>query len=147
MSVVKVFTGARRFPIIVGKFTNGRPIPLGPYSLTQVITGVGIIAGFIFLGTVSNASPVTLAVLFVIGTLMGAAGVYTTGRIAFDGIPMTHRLLRELDLHLSGGPISTNEDLRPPGGEDLFVVGGDDVVVESTPCTDSLRYAKSGDSR
>ncbi|WP_069164502.1 hypothetical protein [Nocardia altamirensis] len=147
MSVVKVFTGARRFPIIVGKFTNGRPIPLGPYSLTQIITGVGIIAGFLMLGTVTNAGPVTLAVLFVIGTVLGAAGVYVTGRITFDGIPMTHRLLRELDLQLSAGPISTAEELRPLGEEDLFVVGGDEIVFENTAIADSRNYVKSGGHR
>lgn len=38
----RFFTRARRIPILVGRLPDGRPMPGGPYTLVQVLSGAGV---------------------------------------------------------------------------------------------------------
>ncbi|MGH3456334.1 MAG: hypothetical protein ACRDP2_18145 [Nocardioidaceae bacterium] len=47
--VVRWYTHARRFPILIGKAgMNGDPLPGGPYTSTQVVAWFGTLAGLYF---------------------------------------------------------------------------------------------------
>lgn len=43
VEVARWYTRARRFPQLVGKFHDGRPIPGGPYTYTQVVVLVATV--------------------------------------------------------------------------------------------------------
>ena len=47
--IVRWYTHARRFPILIGKAgMNGDPLPGGPYTSTQVVAWFGTLAGLYF---------------------------------------------------------------------------------------------------
>ncbi|MCX5046261.1 ATP-binding protein [Aldersonia sp. NBC_00410] len=115
--IVKVYTGSRKFPIVVGKFTNGKPIPLGPYTLTQLVTGVTIIVAFTAIGILARLSPLAVLGLSLVGVVLGVIGVLITGQINWDGVPITHRLLRVLGLVLTARPVAATGEPQSPTGE------------------------------
>ena len=69
--VVRWYTHARRFPILIGKAgMNGDPLPGGPYTSTQVVAWFG-----------------TLAVLYVTGDVWGRFGDFMNA-IVLLGVPI-----------------------------------------------------------
>ena len=69
---VTVYTLARKFPKLIGKFANGKPVPLGPYTYLQVAT---LIVGVVTLLTIVGVfDPPKLPALFVGAAIIGLTG-------------------------------------------------------------------------
>lgn len=76
---VKYYTRARKFPQLLGRFPDGTKIPGGPYTVQQLLAGVGIIAFgsmtmgiwgvFGGLGNVVVLIMTSVGVMFLIGRL------------------------------------------------------------------------------
>lgn len=76
---VKYYTRARKFPQLLGKFPDGTKIPGGPYTIQQLIAGVGILAfgGFTMgiwgvfggIGNIVVLFGLAFAAIFIIGRL------------------------------------------------------------------------------
>ncbi|CAM5535378.1 hypothetical protein [Leifsonia shinshuensis] len=79
--VAKVFTGARKFPKVVGRLLDGQRIPGGPYRVSQLVAG-----GSVFLLTLGGyaiglwrlGNPVFD---FVVGTAFVAMVFWVTGKL------------------------------------------------------------------
>lgn len=132
MIVIKVYTPSRNFPVVVGKFTNGKPIPFGPFTLPQIATGVSIVVAFAAVGMLSKLSPLWVLGLVVVGAICGAIGVVATGQIAFDGVPTSHRLMRAMNLILARRPVSATGESYTVDGQDSVLMVGDerDVYID-----------------
>ncbi len=88
-AVVRVFTPARRFNRIIGRFSDGTKIPFGPYTLTQATAAV---IGFVVAAVVLRVSP-----WLVIPTIIiTATTVFALGFIPETQVPIRRRILLEL---------------------------------------------------
>lgn len=77
--VVKWYTRARKFPQLIGRTADGATIPGGPYTYTQIVSGVVVLVvgyqsvavwgRFGLLGNAAVLLGVTLAVVFAVGRL------------------------------------------------------------------------------
>lgn len=90
-NVVRFFTGARRIPLLIGKFPQGGRIPGGPYRLSQLFVGsIVLVAGWNlrFVWGPLVGSPLVQ----IIALLVAAAGAtFAAGRL-----PATRRRLPDL---------------------------------------------------
>lgn len=83
VEVARWYTRARRFPQLVGRFTDGRPIPGGPYTYTQV----GVLVATVFLGSKTTWLWGHFGTVFNAAILFGVAyaGALLVGRAPIGG--------------------------------------------------------------
>lgn len=87
---VVVYTMARKFPRLIGKFPNGQPIPFGPFTYVQIgVLIAGLLAAFTAL-QIFNTPKLATAVIaaFLIVPAMAA-----TRRIGFSMARTTSRMV------------------------------------------------------
>lgn len=103
-SFVVVYTLARKFPKLVGKFPNGQSIPFGPFSYAQIgvigASAIGILVIF------ELFHPPILATLFV-GFAIAIPSVIMARRIGFSMARTTSRLIWLVRPLLYRAPLST----------------------------------------
>lgn len=59
--VARMYTGARKFPRVFGRFLDGRKVPGGPYKITQIVIGGSVLLLAVFSYTLhwwSTGSPI-----------------------------------------------------------------------------------------
>ncbi|HEY9412695.1 MAG TPA: hypothetical protein VIP77_24185 [Jiangellaceae bacterium] len=80
---VKYYTRARKFPQLLGRFPDGTKIPGGPYTVQQLLAGVGIIAfGSMTMGIWGIFGGIgDIVVLFMVGF----AAMFFIGRLPMNG--------------------------------------------------------------
>jgi hypothetical protein len=98
--VVRVFTPARRFSRIIGRFPDGTKIPLGPYSFPQATAAM---IGFILAAACLNFRA-WLALPIIVITLLA---VWAIGYIPETQIPIRRRLVLEMVYLLRRSPRSS----------------------------------------
>jgi len=87
---VVVYTAARKFPRLIGKFPNGQPIPWGPFTFVQIGVLIGgLLAAFAALQVLNTPKLATaLVAAFLIVPAMAG-----TRRIGFSMARTSSRLL------------------------------------------------------
>ncbi|KRQ20595.1 MULTISPECIES: hypothetical protein [Mycobacteroides] len=106
---VIVYTLARKFPKLIGKFPNGQPIPFGPF--TRIQCAVLVAAAAVILLVYEIAHPPILGTLFF-GAAITIPTVIMARRIGFAMARPTSRLLWFIRPRLRRAPLSTGG--RPP---------------------------------
>ncbi len=101
---VAVYTLARKFPKLIGKFANGKPIPFGPFTYLQVGTLIG---GVITLMTIISVfDPPKIPALFI-GAAILAPTVVAARRIGFSMARTSSRLIWSSRPWIRRTPLST----------------------------------------
>lgn len=84
VDTVRMYTRARKFPLLIGRFPDGKQVPGGPYTLPQLVGGVIALAALWFLrplwahfGTIMNLG---LAAMIAAGVVYGLGRLPQTGR-------------------------------------------------------------------
>lgn len=84
VDTVRMYTRARKFPLLIGRFPDGKQVPGGPYTLPQLVGGVVALAALWFLrpiwahfGAIMNLA---LAALITAGVVWGLGRLPQTGR-------------------------------------------------------------------
>jgi hypothetical protein len=87
---VVVYTVARKFPRLIGKFPNGQPIPWGPFTFVQIGVLIGgLLAAFAAMQLLNTPKlPTALVSAFLIVPAMAA-----TRRIGFSMARTSSRLI------------------------------------------------------
>lgn len=108
---VVVYTMARKFPRLIGKFPNGQPIPFGPYTFVQIgvligglLTTFGVLQIF-----AAPKLPTAVIAAFLIVPAMAA-----TRRIGFSMARTSSRLLWISRPWIHRTPIPTGPRTPPP---------------------------------
>ena len=101
---VAVYTRARKFPKLIGKFPNGQEIPGGPYTRVQV--GVLITSSLLYFLYFKLAHPTVLHSL-PLWLAVTVAAMIMARRIGFAMARPTSRLLWLVRPHLYRAPLST----------------------------------------
>lgn len=139
----KWYTRARRFPQLIGKTTDGRPLPGGPYTYTQVIAGVSVlVVGYKSMwlwgqfGWVTNSVlliGVTIGLVFLLGKLpIGSRNPLNIAAGALHAFSCPHL-----------GKVA-GEPLRPRPPQ---TCRGKVVALETMPSLEDLRAATAERSR
>lgn len=107
---MKIYTGARKFPVVVGKFPNGKNrarIPGGPYTLQQILVFavIMVLTAILIINNVGNPIWVLIA-----GGAAAAASLSMMKLIPFDGVPVSSRAVRYIRT-LTTSPLA---DTHPP---------------------------------
>lgn len=101
---VVVYTLARKFPKLIGKFPNGQDIPFGPY--TRIQCGVIVIAATtVFLIYKLFDAPMLPTLLLSVAVTIVA--VIASGRIGFSMARTSSRLIWLIRPTLYRAPLST----------------------------------------
>lgn len=122
---VVVYTLARKFPKLIGKFPNGQPIPFGPFTYVQI--GVIVGCATVILGVFELFHPPILATLFV-GLAIAIPTVIMARRIGFSMARTTSRLIWLIRPLLYRGPLSTGG--RAPATQRPATTGHDAHVLD-----------------
>lgn len=139
----KFFTGARRIPLMVGRFATGEKIPFGPYRITQfVVAGVVLV-----LCKLTNPLWTSGNILADVAT--GAAIVVVAGVIS-GRIPLTKRsafamgrsLLQALSAPAEGAVRRAPITIRKPHRSSVLKARHR-YEVESTPISATPSAAES----
>lgn len=101
---VVVYTLARKFPRLIGKFPNGKPIPFGPFTYFQA--GV-LIAGLVLMFIIVQLFDPPKIPTAVIGAFLIVPAVVAARRIGFSMARTTSRLLWAARPWIRRTPIST----------------------------------------
>ncbi|GIG29289.1 hypothetical protein [Cellulomonas marina] len=86
----RFFTRARRIPILVGRLPDGRPMPGGPYTLVQVLSGAGV--GLTLSKTTAlwahfgGLLDLVFAACVVVGVVWGTGKLPSSGRNPFTWV-------------------------------------------------------------
>ncbi|GAY17275.1 MULTISPECIES: hypothetical protein [Mycobacterium] len=127
---VTVYTLARKFPKLIGKFANGKPVPLGPYTYLQVAT---LIVGVVTLLTIVGVfDPPKLPALFVGAAIIGPT-VVAVRRIGFSMARTSSRMIWTSRAWTQRKPLSTGgREITAPhsGRAPLTPTGGRRDVFE-----------------
>lgn len=101
---VVVYTMARKFPRLIGKFPNGQTIPFGPFTFVQIGVLIGGLALTFAAIQIFSAPKLPTAVIaaFVIVPAMAA-----TRRVGFSMARTSSRMLWVTRPWLRRSPIST----------------------------------------
>ena len=83
VQMIRWYTRARRFPQLVGKFPDGRRLPGGPYTITQVILGAGLVVGGLSTRGFWGGRGM-IADLFLLSVITGGL-VFAAGKIPLGG--------------------------------------------------------------
>lgn len=81
--IARFYTRARKFPRMLGRFTDGTKIPGGPYTMTQAVIGGTIFATLFLTRQLRDSNEL---VEIVVAILAGWAGAFVSGFI-----PVTRR--------------------------------------------------------
>lgn len=106
---VTIYTLARKFPKLIGKFPNGQSIPFGPF--TRIQCGVLVAAAGIVLLVFKLLDPPVLPTLFL-GAAITIPSVILARRIGFSMARTSSRLIWLVRPRLYRTPLSTGG--RPP---------------------------------
>jgi len=101
---VVIYTLARKFPKMIGKFPNGQDIPFGPF--TRIQCGVIVAAATAVLMVFKLFHPPMLSTLLIAATATIVA-VIISGRIGFSMARTSSRLIWLLRPRLYRAPLST----------------------------------------
>jgi hypothetical protein len=101
---VVVYTLARKFPKMIGKFPNGQDIPFGPY--TRIQCGVIVAAATTVLIVFRLFHPPMLPTLLIAAAATIVA-VIASGRIGFSMARTSSRLIWLIRPRLYRAPLST----------------------------------------
>lgn len=101
---VVVYTMARKFPRLIGKFPNGQTIPFGPFTFVQI--GV-LIAGLVFTFTTIQVFGAPKLPTAVIAAFLIVPAMAATRRLGFSMARTTSRLLWVIRPWMRRTPIPT----------------------------------------
>lgn len=101
---VVVYTLARKFPKLIGKFPNGQDIPFGPY--TRIQCGVIVIAATTVFLIYKLFDPPMLPTL-LLSVAATIVAVIASGRIGFSMARTSSRLIWLIRPTLHRAPLST----------------------------------------
>ncbi len=103
-TAVAVYTLARKFPKLIGKFPNGQPIPFGPYTRVQL--GLLVMSALLYAAYFHVAHPKVLhsLPLWLVTTIVA---VVLARRIGFAMARPSSRLLWLIRPRLYRAPVST----------------------------------------
>ncbi|GAB4903929.1 MULTISPECIES: hypothetical protein [Mycobacterium] len=101
---VVVYTLARKFPKMIGKFPNGQDIPFGPF--TRIQCGVIVTAATTVLIVFKAFHPPMLPTLFIAAAAT-ILGVIASRRIGFSMARTSSRLIWLIRPRLYRAPLST----------------------------------------
>lgn len=128
--LIRVFTPARKLQFVIGKFPDGKPIPMGPFTIPQAVAGVVVLLLSLLLATKISLwlLPIGLvaAVLFVIGL----------GMIRTQSASLTGRFVSEARLQLNRGPVSASGMPVATTARDAALIA--ETQVEIVADTDAL---------
>jgi hypothetical protein len=123
---VAIYTLARKFPKLIGKFPNGQPIPFGPF--TRIQCGVLIGSATTILLIFKLLDPPMLATLFL-GSAITIPLVVLAGRVGFSMARASSRLIWLIRPRLYRAPLSTGG--RPAQKHNrLATTGADHHVLD-----------------
>lgn len=125
LSYVVVYTLARKFPKMIGKFPNGQPIPFGPFTYVQI--GVIVAAATVILGIFELLHPPILATLFF-GFAIAVPAVILARRVGFSMARTTSRLIWLARPWLYRRPLSTGG--RAPATSQPATTGRDSHILD-----------------
>ncbi|MGX1778203.1 hypothetical protein ACWIGW_39280 [Nocardia brasiliensis] len=89
-SPVRVYTPIKRIPIVMGKLPNGERIPLGPYTVPQLVAGI-VLAVLTWIATMTL--PGNPAVPGVTGAVLTILAVVMLRALPYTGVRLTSRML------------------------------------------------------
>lgn len=101
---VVVYTLGRKFPRMIGKFPNGKPIPFGPFTYVQA--GV-LVGGVILLMAVVNYFTPPIIPTLLIGAAIILPSVAAARRIGFSMARTSSRMIWSARPWIRRAPIST----------------------------------------
>lgn len=147
VEVARWYTRARRFPQLVGRFTDGRPIPGGPYTYTQV----GVLVATVFLGskttwlwghfgTVFNAA-ILFGVAYAGALLVGRAPIGGRNPLLLSGWAV-RALSRPSTGTVDGRPVRVSRPHHVRGG---CAIQHRDTVTSEPPTEAGAREAPAGE--
>lgn len=99
---VKVYTPIKRVPTMIGKTTNGKKLPFGPYTIPQI---GALTAGMAISGTFAMSLPVNPALTFAIGMAISVVVAMTLRLVPYTGVRLTSRFLWMARLFLFRKPV------------------------------------------
>lgn len=137
--VVRMYTSARRFPKLIGRFPDGRPVPFGPYTLPQLGGGFAALVLLYFTRPVwahfGGILNIALAVMVTIGVIWGLGKLNQSGRSHLSRLGGLGRALSRTPSHRVDGRMLR---IRGPhavgGGVDV----ADTTAVRITPALDAV---------
>lgn len=151
MVEAKWFTGARKFPQLIGRTPDGGKLPGGPYTITQVVVAVvgavvlgntvGFWARFSFVGNLVVGPGVLIALVWAIGKIpfdkrnpavVGAGWLRAAGRLI--SVPAVVRFARPRLVH--GSVLMISAPSTAP-------VESVDPATPSAPSTDPSPTSRS----
>jgi hypothetical protein len=101
---VVVYTLARKFPRMIGKFPNGQPIPFGPFTFHQIGVLIGgLVLAFVALQGFDTPKLATA----VIAAFVIVPGMAAARRIGFSMARIDSRLLWLLRPWIRRTPLAT----------------------------------------
>jgi hypothetical protein len=101
---VVVYTLARKFPRMIGKFPNGQPIPFGPFTFHQI--GV-LIGGLVLVFVALQGFGAPKLVTAVIAAFVIVPGMVAARRIGFSMARIDSRVLWLARPWVRRSPMST----------------------------------------
>ncbi|MGW4843059.1 hypothetical protein [Nocardia brasiliensis] len=105
MSTVRVYTPIKRLPLVVGKMPNGERIPFGPYTVPQLLAGIGM---GVLTWIATMALPGNPAITAVFGAMLTIAAVVMLRAIPYTGVRLTSRMLWVGRLIVDRRPVSAS---------------------------------------
>lgn len=124
---VSVYTLARKFPKLIGKFPNGQPIPFGPFTRIQcaVLIAATLLAVMIF----ELLHPPILITLFLSAAIT-IPSVILSRRFGFSMARTSSRLLWAVRPHLQRTPHSTGGRQLRTKATGPTSTGADDHILD-----------------
>ncbi|WP_338760452.1 hypothetical protein V7968_31825 [Nocardia vulneris] len=105
MSTVRVYTPIKRLPLVVGKMPNGERIPFGPYTVPQLLAGIGL---GVLTWTATMTLPGNPAITAVFGAMLTITAVVMLRAIPYTGVRLTSRMLWVGRLIVDRRPVSAS---------------------------------------
>ncbi len=139
--LIKVFTPIKRVPTMIGKAQNGQKLPFGPYTLPQVVGGIGVI---VVTSILAMTLPMNPAITFVTGLIVAVVAVFGLGLLPYTGVRMISRamwfgrlvLLRK-PVSASGVPVTSDSARHTMFIEESVVIIFPDGTPSAVPAVES----------
>lgn len=151
VEVTKWYTRARKIPSLIGRLPGGTRIPFGPFTVTQVLAGFGIVAVYLQVGDYTGWTAGVPNVVLLVGVV--AVVVYGLGKLPPGANPVRlvvggwRAMTAPACGDFRGRPLALPKPRRPWRGRTLLreVSVPDPVAaVGSEPVMEKSRLALSG---
>jgi hypothetical protein len=125
---VVIYTLGRKFPRLIGKFPNGKPIPFGPFTYVQAGVLVGGVAALAMIVQIFDPPKIPTLVL---GAAVIVPAAAAARRIGFSMARTSSRLIWVTRPWLRRAPISTGGRRPTRAQRRLTHTGSDRKIYEA----------------